>query len=106
MKSSPIQVTIGMDGEDIVSEEVATDSRHTLKVSVDQETADVYFEFSSRQALHDFARSLFHTAVYDDGDQKEFYPLILNGDALVVEGVRLTPGSSRFFVRYPRPIST
>jgi hypothetical protein len=100
MKAPTHELTIEEDGECILSKEVASNSRHTLHVAVDRDNSDVYFEFSSRQALYDFARSLLHEAVYGEGGQKEFYPLIVDGKELVVEGARLTEGSSRLFVSY------
>jgi len=38
--------------------------------------------------------------VYGMGGQKEYYPLISDGKALVVEGARLVEDSSRIFVAY------
>lgn len=93
-------ITIDPDGENIVSPEVAGDERHTLQVLVDRENGNVYLEFSSRQSLYDFARSLLHDALYGQG-QKEFFPLLMDGKALVVDGARLTEGSSRMYVHYP-----
>jgi hypothetical protein len=87
-------------GECILSKEVDSDDRHRLHVAVDRDNGDVYLEFSSRQALYDFARSLLHEAVYGEGGQKEFYPLVVEGKELVVEGARLTEDSSRLFVSY------
>ena len=94
-------VTIDPDGENILPQEVLRDVRHTLKVSVDRENGDVYLEFSSRQSLYDFARSLLHDAVFDQAGWKELYPLVVDGKALVVDGVRLTEDSSRVFISYP-----
>ena len=105
MKLPSHKVTIEKDGECILSEEVASDLRHTLQVAVDRDNNDVYLEFASRLALYDFARSLLHEAIYGEGGQKEFYPLIVDGKELVVEGVRLTAASSRMFVCYsPEPM--
>ncbi|GEM_PF-923340 len=97
-------VIIDPDGESILSSEVAHDQRHNLHVSVDRDNGDVYLGFSSREALYDFAKSLLHEAVFGWGDRKEFYPLIVEGKELVVDGARLTNGSSRVFVSYSSPI--
>lgn len=98
MSNLAATLTIDPDGENIVSQEVLRDERHRLKVSVSRTNGDVYMEFTSRQALYDFARSLLHEAVFGQGGQKEFFPLITEGKALVVDGVRLEEGSSRVFV--------
>jgi hypothetical protein len=94
------ELTIEEDGECILSKQVASDGRHRLHVHVDPANSDVYFDFSSRQALYDFAKSLLHEAVYGQSGRKEFYPLIADGQELVVEGARLTEGSSRLFISY------
>lgn len=98
MKNLNATITIDPDGENIVSQEVLNDEGHQLKVSVNLNNADVYMEFTSRQALYDFAKSLLHEAVFGDSGQREFFPLITEGKALVVDGVRLGEGSSRVFV--------
>jgi len=94
-------ITLRADGDDIPSQRVLLDEHHSLRGSVDVQNRDVYLEFSSRESLYDFAKSLLHEAVYGQGGQKEFYPLIVEGKALVVEGARLTEDSSRIFVTYP-----
>ncbi len=104
MSNLATTLTIDPDGENIVSPEVAHDERHTLQVSVDRDNGDVYLEFSSRRSLYDFARSLLHDAVYGLDGQKEFYPLLVDGKLLVVDGARLTAKSSRMFVNYPSSI--
>ena len=98
MSNLAATLTIDPDGENIVSQDVLRDEKHRLKVSVNHANGDVYMEFTSRQALYDFARSLLHEAVFGQGGQKEFFPLITDGKALVVDGVRLEQGSSRVFV--------
>ena len=98
MKNLHSTLTIDPDGENIVSQEVLHDERHRLNVTVNTTNADVYMEFTSRQALYDFARSLLHEAVFGESGQKEFFPLITEGRALVVDGVRLDEKSSRVFV--------
>lgn len=49
----------------------------------------------------DFAKSLLQEAVFGQGGQQEFLPLISDGNAMVSNGVRMTEGSSRVFVFYP-----
>lgn len=100
MNKLPTTIVIGPDGDGIPSGEVLRDERHFLRSTVDVGNRDIYFEFSSRQALQDFAMSLLHEAIYGHGGQKEFYPLIVDGKALVVDGARLVADSSRIFVSY------
>lgn len=91
-------VTIDSKGGALVSKDVLDNEKHALRINVDRDNGDVYLEFSTRQALYDFAKSLLHEAVYGQGEQKEFYPLIFEGKSLVVDGVRLTADSSRLFL--------
>lgn len=93
-------VIITSAGEGIPSDETLQNEQNYLSAEVDVDNRDVCLKFSSRQALYDFAISLLQEAVFGDGSQKEFYPLISDGKALVVEGVRLVDGSSRIFVTY------
>jgi hypothetical protein len=93
-------VTVTCAGDEIPSDEVLQNEQHFLCEEVDTSNRDIYLNFSSRRALYDFARSLLQEAVYGVGRQKEFYPLVSDGHALVVEGVRLTENSSRIFVAY------
>ncbi len=92
------KVVITKSASDIPCDEVLSDEKHILLVTVDRENQDVYLKFSSRLALYDFARSLLHEAVFGEGTKKEFYPLVVEGNAQVVEGVRLANGSSRIFL--------
>jgi hypothetical protein len=101
MSDLSASLTLDPDGGNILSVEVARDARHTVTAAVDAKNEDIYLEFSSREALYDFARSLLHEAVFGRGGQKEFYPLIAQGTELVVDGARFTQGSSRLFVTYP-----
>ena len=101
----PNSITLQIDGDDIPSQEVLLDERHFLRGAVDVQNRDIYLEFSSRESLYDFAKSLLYEAVYGQGGQKEFYPLVAEGKALVVEGARLTEDSSRIFVTYPNSAS-
>ncbi len=93
-------ITVTPDGDDIPSSAVLWNEHHSLQAKIDAENRDVYLNFSSRQALYDFARSLLQEAVFGVGGQKEFYPLVADGKSLVVEGVRLAESSSRVFVTY------
>ena len=93
-------VVVTRDGDEIPSNEVLQNEKHFLRGEIDASNRDIYLAFSSRQALFDFARSLLQEAVYGVGGQKEFYPLISDGKALVVEGARLVEGSSRIFITY------
>ena len=93
-------VVVTRDGNEIPSLELLQNEKHHLCGEIDTSNRDIYLKFSSRRALYDFACSLLHEAVYGMGGQKEFYPLISEGKALVVEGARLVEGSSRIFVIY------
>lgn len=93
-------VVVTRSGDEIPSSELLQNEKHYLCGEIDTTNRDIYLKFSSRQALYDFARSLLQEAVYGMGGQKEFYPLISDGKALVVEGVRLVENSSRIFVSY------
>ena len=93
-------VVVTRDGDEIPSKELLKNDEHSLCGEIDTGNRDIYLKFSSRQALYDFARSLLQEAVYGTGGQKEFFPLISDGKALVVEGARLTEDSSRIFVTY------
>jgi len=97
----PNTVVVTPAGDEISSDELLENEMHFLRGEVDISNRDIYLNFSSRQSLYDFARSLLQEAVYGSGGQKEFYPLICDGKALVVEGARLDESSSRIFVFYP-----
>lgn len=102
MKGLSSNITISADNENVISQEVLLEERHTLSVSVDRDNGDVYLEFSSRQALYDFAKSLLQDSLYGHSGRKELYPLVASGKPLVVEGARLTENSSRVFIDYPK----
>lgn len=61
----------------------------------DRESENDFIKYS------DFAKSLLQEAVFGQGGQQEFLPLISDGNAMVSNGVRMTEGSSRVFVFYP-----
>jgi hypothetical protein len=87
--------------DDVSSEAVQKDERHCLAAEVDISNGDICLKFSSRLAMYDFAKSLLQEAVFGQGGQQEFRPLIVEGKALVSNGVRMTDNSSRIFVFYP-----
>jgi hypothetical protein len=89
------------DGENVLSKMVNDDESHHLTISVDTANLDVTMTFTSRQAMYDFGRSLLHEAVYGQAGLKELYPLIVDGRSLVVDGARVSEGSSRVFIVYP-----
>jgi hypothetical protein len=88
------------DAANIPSAEVLYDDVHQLKADVGLNNRDVYLEFSSREALRDFALSLLHESEFGAGEV-EIFPLGFDGKQQVVNGVRLTESSSRIFIRYP-----
>lgn len=99
------EIYISQEGENIPTEEVLQNQEHSLTARTDTENGDIYLEFSSRLAMYDFARSLLHEAIYGIGDQMEFYALGPDGPGgnyFVVDGVRLSPESSRIFVFHPK----
>lgn len=94
-----IEITKNADG--IPSDTVLHDESHSLSVKVDISNKDVYLEFSSRESLRDFAKSLLHASYYGNGEM-ELYPLGTENGWEVVDGVRLTENSSRVFIWYPK----
>jgi hypothetical protein len=100
MRALSETVTVTFDAEDIPSDEVLQNELHLLYADVDLNNRDIYLNFSSHQALYDFARSLLQEAVFGESGQKDFYPLLVDGKKLVVEGTRLAENSSRIFVTY------
>lgn len=80
------------------SREFLDNNFHNLKVYVSKNGPfeDVYLKFSSRLAMSEFAQSLMAEAYYGEGGMQERNPQ----DGLVVNRVRLTDDSSRFFVFY------
>ena len=82
----------------IPSDEVMNDDSHSLKVEVDVSNQDIYFKFTTRESMRDFALNLLHESEFGTGEI-ELYPLIdSNGKQHVVEGVRLSENSSRVFI--------
>ncbi|WP_330924926.1 hypothetical protein [Candidatus Sororendozoicomonas aggregata] len=95
------KVEIFEDSDDLVSEENFENDDHNLLVKVNVNNGDVYFEFSSRLAMYDFAKSMIHDAIFNDGGMTELYPLGYDNKLHIVNGVRLKLNSSRVFVNYP-----
>ncbi|MBR7780424.1 hypothetical protein [Undibacterium rugosum] len=81
--------------------EVESNPIHAVAVTIDSERNYALIKAKSREALYEFGRSLMEEALYGHGEA-EFYPLVVDGTALVVNGVRLPEGSARLFVHYPR----
>jgi len=95
------QVLVTADGDDIPLDVNADDEAHCLKVHTDQGNGDVYFEFTSRVALYDFARELLRVSIFQKGTQVEFRPQRINGVLENLNGVRMSEDSPRLFVSYP-----
>jgi hypothetical protein len=89
------ELHIGPDDE--VSDVVANSEEHNVRFRVDDTNRDVYLEFSSREALYEFGKSLMGQALYGP-QQRDLYSLVHRGKLLVVDGARLTTDSSRVFV--------
>lgn len=96
----PTTIVITPEGDEISSLGVQEGRHHVLRAECDTRNRDIYLNFSTRRAMYDFAVSLLHESVYGTGGMQEFYPLIDNGNALVVNGVRMSGDSSRLFVCY------
>ena len=70
--------------------------KHQLKVSIDPESycTDAYLDFTSEEALYDFALSLLHSAIYSKKLQKRYTPIKdNNGNLFVKDGIRLSEDS-------------
>jgi len=100
----PNTITLTPNGDEIGSPELRNNTHHFLSASIGEKNTDVYLNFSTRSAMYDFAVSLLHEAVYENGGMvngkgglKEFLPS--NGER-VVDGVRVKEDSSRIFVFY------
>lgn len=94
-------VKLTEEGDDIPSDEVVENESHIMSATIDKDNGDIYFNFSSRLAMYDFAKNLLHEALYSEGEVTELYPLGYEGQLKVVNGVRLTLDSSRVFIGYP-----
>ncbi|PPE72452.1 hypothetical protein C3942_18075 [Solimonas fluminis] len=80
---------------------VLQDETHCMHAHFDADRHCINLDFSSREALRDFALALLQEASFGTSGQMEFYPLRMPGrKEMVVNGVRLTEGSSRLFVFY------
>ena len=92
-----INFTIDKDASNIPSDEVLNDESHQLEASVDINNRDIHFDFSTREAMRDFALSLLHESEFGSGEL-EMYPLGFDDKQQVVDGVRLSENSSRIFI--------
>ena len=93
-------IVIDEEASDIPTDVVFNNEEHNLEIKVDSGNDYVNFEFSSREAMRGFAKSLLHESYYGSGSV-ELFPLVSENKALVVNGVRLTEKSARVFVWYP-----
>jgi len=84
-----------------VNTEVQENQKHAVRASVDSIGNSCLLECQSREALFELGRTLMHEALYGTGEL-ELYPLVLEGKALVVNGVRLIEPSARLFIHYPK----
>ena len=97
-------LTISLNGSAEL-DSILSDERHNVRIEVDVNNRDVYLHFSTREALYELGHTLMRTALFGEGDELEFYPLIQNtGQSLVVNGARLTADSSRVFLFFPRSV--
>ena len=87
--------------DDIPSDIVQTNDSHALSIKVDADNNDIYLEFTTHEAMRDFAKSILHDSYYGSGET-ELYPLGTENGWQVINGVRLTEGSSRVFIWYPK----
>jgi hypothetical protein len=95
-------LSVSSDADSILDEEMVMNPAHALSVSCDRDNGDIYLKFSSRLALHEFAKRLIYACKFERDGWMEFYPLSeLDGAQLVVDGVRLSANSSRMFVGFP-----
>ncbi len=100
MNEKTVEILITESADDIPSDEVSINEGHKLKIRASSK-GDVMFNFTSRAALFDFARSLLHESIFGEDGLMEFYPLGFKGENLAVNGVRLDSESSRLFLTYP-----
>lgn len=77
------------------------DPSHNIKLTVDAQRNYAFLQCSSREALFELGRALMREALFGTGEV-EFYPLVSDGQALVVNGVRMPEESARMFVHYPK----
>ncbi|HCE2343321.1 TPA: hypothetical protein NJ528_004511 [Vibrio parahaemolyticus] len=100
-----MKYNVDQEASTIPSVEVLADDFHQLRASVDIDNGDIYLDFSTREALRDFALSLLYESEFGSGEL-EMYPLSHEGKLHVVEGVRLTEDSSRIFTKYANTENT
>ncbi len=101
MSRKPVNIVLREGGSPTPSAEVLQDETHCMHAQLDADRHCINLDFSSREALRDFALALLQEASFGSSGQMEFYPLRMPGQKeMVVNGVRLTDGSARLFVFY------
>ncbi|MGY3778271.1 hypothetical protein [Isobaculum melis] len=75
--------------------------KDTMELKINVAHHYIYMKFSSRVALHNFARSLLDESLNENQGFIEFYHLSDNDKTDVVNGTRLSKDSPRLFVEYP-----
>ena len=99
-KDLPTNISLTPDGDEI-GMLIYDDGRHQLKVSISNRDNCAYLDFTSKEALYDFAVSLLNSAVYDEV-RKEYLPEHMpreeDGTIPVIDGVRMTDDSARLFI--------
>lgn len=96
----PTTIVVTPEGEEVSSLDVQEGKHHCLRAETIPGSGDVILNFSTRRAMYDFAVSLLQEAVYGTSGQQEFYPLVVEGRDMVVNGVRMSEDSARLFVFY------
>lgn len=74
---------------------------HSICITVNSANNYAHIEAKTREALYELGRNLMEQALFGS-NEVEFYPMVVDGEALVVNGARLSEKSARLFVRYPR----
>jgi|SRR5471030_466376 len=88
------------ENSDSASPKVLEDPSHNIRLTVDGLRNYALLQCSSREALFELGRTLMEEALFGTGEI-EFYPLVSDGQALVVNGVRMPEESARMFVHFP-----
>lgn len=102
MNNKTYHLSVSSDADSVLDEAMTANPLHALSASCDRDNGDIYLRFSSRLALHEFAKRLLYAGKFERDGWLEFYPLSEpGGDQLVVDGVRLSANSSRVFVAFP-----
>lgn len=95
------KIEISDNRDELVTRENLKNENHFLKIIVNQINNDIYFNFSTKLALYDFARSLLYESLHGDSGQLEFYNLSQNDKNYLVNGLRLMNCENRLFINYP-----